>query len=61
MVGDRLDTDIAFGEQAGMRTLLVFSGVTAKERLTAELERLQTPHPHFVADSLASLLQFATS
>ena len=56
MVGDRLDTDIVFGHQAGMKTLLVFSGVTGPDRLDAELERLQTPKPHFLADSLASLL-----
>lgn len=27
MVGDRLDTDILFGQNAGCRTLLVFSGL----------------------------------
>jgi 4-nitrophenyl phosphatase len=26
MVGDRLDTDIAFGQQGGLKTLLVLSG-----------------------------------
>lgn len=30
MVGDRLDTDIAFGAAAGMRTVLVLSGVTGR-------------------------------
>lgn len=55
MVGDRLDTDIAFGNHAGMKTLLVFTGVTQKESLEDELKRLDAPRPHFMADSLADL------
>ena len=35
MIGDRLNTDIAGGQRAGMRTALVFSGVTTPELLTA--------------------------
>ena len=35
MVGDRLDTDVAFGKGAGMRTLLVLSGVSGMEDLAA--------------------------
>jgi phosphoglycolate/pyridoxal phosphate phosphatase family enzyme len=31
MVGDRLDTDISFGNEFGMDTMLVFSGVTDRE------------------------------
>ncbi|EGD74592.1 hypothetical protein PTSG_05957 [Salpingoeca rosetta] len=56
MVGDRLDTDIAFGHQGGMRTLLVYTGVTAKGRLETELQRLNVKPPHHTADSLANLL-----
>uniref|UniRef100_A0A0G4HDR1 Phosphoglycolate phosphatase n=1 Tax=Chromera velia CCMP2878 TaxID=1169474 RepID=A0A0G4HDR1_9ALVE len=33
MVGDRLDTDIAFGRNNGLRTVLTLSGVTSPERL----------------------------
>ena len=33
MVGDNLETDILFGINAGIDTLLVFSGVTTPEKL----------------------------
>jgi 4-nitrophenyl phosphatase/phosphoglycolate phosphatase len=35
MVGDRLDTDIAFGNKNGVNTLLVMSGVTREEDIRA--------------------------
>lgn len=53
MVGDRLDTDIAFGAAAGMRTLLVLSGVT--DEATARQSRGDLA-PDFFAPSVAALL-----
>ena len=54
MVGDRLDTDIAFGAQTGMQTLLPMTGVTAQ----AILDGLgpDDVRPDFVVGSLADAL-----
>lgn len=50
MIGDRLDTDIRMGDRAGMRTVLVRSGVTDAETLAAsDLE------PDHVIDSLGEI------
>ena len=35
MIGDRIDTDILFGKQNKLKTLLVLSGITSKESLEA--------------------------
>lgn len=50
VVGDRLDTDIALGERAGMRTALVLSGVTDRSDL-ADSE----VSPDHVLDSIAEV------
>ena len=50
VVGDRLDTDIALGERAGMTTALVRTGVTDEATLAAsEIE------PDYVLDSLGDV------
>lgn len=54
MVGDRLDTDIAFGNRLGMRTLLVRTGVTDDALL--EAEGTGDHCPMYVTDSVADLV-----
>lgn len=50
MVGDRLDTDILFGTDNGLKSLLVLSGVTSEEKL---MNQENTITPDFYADSIA--------
>ena len=50
MVGDRLETDILMGRNAGMVTALVLTGVTDRKRVAAS-----TIEPDHVLDSLADL------
>jgi NagD protein len=50
MVGDRMDTDIVGGLEAGMRTALVLSGVSGRETI----ERFPY-RPDFVFDSVGSI------
>jgi len=49
MVGDRLDTDILFGTDNGLKSLLVLSGVTSEEKL---LSQENTITPDYYADSI---------
>ena len=53
MVGDRLDTDILFGKDGGLRTLLVLSGVTTEETLKSPENDI---HPDFYTSKLGDLL-----
>ncbi|EGF83213.1 hypothetical protein BATDEDRAFT_21714 [Batrachochytrium dendrobatidis JAM81] len=50
MVGDRLDTDIAFGKLGGLATLLVMTGVTSKAELDAS-----DIIPDYVIDSFGNV------
>jgi 4-nitrophenyl phosphatase len=49
VVGDRLDTDVAMGTRAGMRTALVTSGVTDRETAVS------SERPDFVVDGLGDV------
>jgi NagD protein len=51
MIGDRMDTDIVSGLEAGMETILVLTGVTS----LAEAERYPY-RPSRIVDSVADLL-----
>ena len=51
VVGDRLNTDIALGERAGMTTALVLTGVT--DRADVESSEIQ---PDYVLESLADVI-----
>ncbi|KAK9832335.1 hypothetical protein WJX74_006874 [Apatococcus lobatus] len=57
MVGDRLDTDIQFGKDGGLSTLLVLSGVTTEAELASPENKI---HPDFVTSQLPDLLEAAT-
>jgi 4-nitrophenyl phosphatase len=50
VVGDRLDTDIALGDRAGMTTVLVRTGVTDEDRLARA-----SVTPDYVLDSLGDI------
>jgi NagD protein len=51
MIGDRMDTDIVAGIEAGLETILVLTGVTARD----ETERFPY-RPSRIVDSVADLL-----
>ena len=51
MVGDRMDTDVVAGMEAGLQTILVLTGISTRE--TAE----RFPYrPSLIVDSVADLV-----
>jgi 4-nitrophenyl phosphatase len=54
MVGDRLNTDIQFGLQGGLKTLLVLTGVTQLNDLNSLPD---SEKPHFYTNTFADLLR----
>lgn len=53
MVGDRLDTDILFGKNNGLSSILTLSGVTSMDKLR---DPKNTIEPDFVVDTIADFL-----
>ena len=49
MVGDRLDTDVLFGTDNGLQSVLVLSGVTSEEKLLSPENRIT---PDYYADTI---------
>lgn len=49
MVGDRLDTDVLFGTDNGLKSLLVLSGVTSEEKLLSPENAIT---PDYYADTI---------
>jgi phosphoglycolate phosphatase len=51
MIGDRLDTDILFGLNHSMKTILTLSGVTTKDKLLSKENNI---HPDYYVNSIAA-------
>ncbi|KAL2341425.1 hypothetical protein Fmac_009365 [Flemingia macrophylla] len=56
MVGDRLDTDILFGQNAGCKTLLVFSGCTPQSVLQDPSNNIQ---PDYYTSKISDMLDLS--
>ncbi|XP_010554749.1 PREDICTED: phosphoglycolate phosphatase 2 [Tarenaya hassleriana] len=57
MVGDRLDTDILFGQNAGCKTLLVLSGVTTESALRQEGNKVQPDYYTSTVSDIVKLME----
>ncbi|MBD3421951.1 MAG: TIGR01457 family HAD-type hydrolase [Chitinivibrionales bacterium] len=54
IIGDRMDTDVLAGIEAGIETVLVLTGVTAKDDV-----RNYPYKPHYVLDSVADIMKIS--
>ena len=54
MVGDRLDTDVLFGTENGLQSLLVLSGVTSEAKLLSDDNTIT---PDYYTDSIADFFR----
>jgi NagD protein len=54
MIGDRMDTDVIAGVEAGLNTFLVLSGITKRD----EVENFPF-RPNKVVDGIANLIDVA--
>ena len=54
MVGDRLDTDVLFGTDNGLQTVLTLSGVTDEETLLSAGNKIR---PDYYVDSIADFFK----
>ncbi|XP_069775755.1 pyridoxal phosphate phosphatase isoform X3 [Narcine bancroftii] len=65
MIGDRLDTDILFGANCGLRTVLTLTGVStlqqAHDNLASELPERRRMVPNFYVDSIKDFLPLLAS
>lgn len=53
VIGDRLETDILMGKQAGMQTALVLTGITREEDVAQRADI----RPDYILQSVADLLE----
>ena len=56
MVGDRLSTDIIFGNEGGLQTLVVLTGVTKREELSGIQQDVMRPDSYI--ESFGDLAQY---
>jgi ribonucleotide monophosphatase NagD (HAD superfamily) len=54
MVGDRLETDILMGQQAGMVTAVTLTGVSKRE----DVAKMASP-PDFIIENLGEVVQYS--
>jgi len=54
MVGDRLDTDILFGNDNGLKSCLVLSGVTTEEKLLSKENEVT---PNYYCDDITAFFK----